>query len=301
MDFTPASAALAQAIGQRTGKPCTFTSGATGGCISRSVVAESGDGKIFVKLNDASAFNLFQAEADGLAALDKTELFRIPRPLALGCAAGVAFLAMEHLELKPLASREEAQAFGRALAQLHRHQGPDFGWRGVHGSDNFIGNNPQWNDPTDSWPRFFARQRLLPQLELLKKDSDCPTDLIDSGLRLVEGVAALLVDHQTVPSLVHGDLWHGNAAMADGRPAIFDPAVHYADREVDLAMSELFGGFPEAFYASYRESWPLPPGFEQRKLLYNLYHVLNHLNLFGRGYLSQARRMVGRLLAELKG
>lgn len=299
MDFTPATVALIQAISQRTGKPCQLTNEATGGCISRSMVMQCGNCKVFVKLNDASQFIMFQAEADGLNALDRAGQFRVPRPVALGCAAGVAFLAMEFLELRPLQDRDDGVVFGHALAEMHQSQSADFGWRGPHGSTNFLGANPQSNQPTGNWPHFFAQHRLLPQVQLLE-GGDTPAELIDGAYRLVEGCAALLSGHQTVPSLVHGDLWHGNAAMADGRPTVFDPAVHYADREVDLAMSELFGGFPDAFYAAYREAWPLPAGQEQRKLLYNLYHVLNHVNLYGRSYHSQARRMMGRLLAELK-
>lgn len=298
MDFTSASVALIQAISQRTGKPCRLTSEATGGCISRSVVVQCGDCRLFVKLNDASQFNMFQAEADGLQALDRTGQFRVPRPQALGCAAGVAFLAMEFLELRPLSSSEDAVAYGHALAELHHSQAADFGWRGPHGNTNYIGANPQSNQPTDSWSQFFAQHRLLPQVQLLE-GSDAPREVIDGAYRLVQDCDVFLKEHHTVPSLVHGDLWHGNAAIVDGRPTLFDPAVHYADREVDLAMSELFGGFPQPFYSAYRSAWPLPPGYEQRKLLYNLYHVLNHLNLFGRSYLSQARRMIGRLLAEL--
>ena len=105
-----------------------------------------------------------------------------------------------------------------------------------------------------------------------------------------------------MPSLLHGDLWGGNwAADESGRPVVFDPAVYFGDRETDIAMSELFGGFPESFYAAYRAAWPLSSGFETRKTLYNLYHVLNHLNLFGAGYLRQAERMIDQLLAELRG
>jgi protein-ribulosamine 3-kinase len=149
-------------------------------------------------------------------------------------------------------------------------------------------------------PFFFARQRLLPQLATGTATQGQHGKLIADGERLAGKLAALFVDHHPQPSLLHGDLWHGNAATDQtGTLTLFDPAVYFGDREADLAMSELFGGFPDSFYAGYREAWPLSDGFEQRKTLYNLYHVLNHLNLFGSGYLRQAERMVATLLAEI--
>jgi fructosamine-3-kinase len=125
--------------------------------------------------------------------------------------------------------------------------------------------------------------------------------LRDKGERLTEHLGGFFLDYRPAPCLLHGDLWSGNAGMLpDGTPVVFDPAVHRGDREADLAMSELFGGFPEAFYAAYRAAWPLDPGYETRKTLYNLYHVLNHFNMFGAGYLGQARRMIQKLAAELR-
>ena len=123
---------------------------------------------------------------------------------------------------------------------------------------------------------------------------------LKKGENLADKLPALFLDYRPQASLLHGDLWHGNAALCGEAPAVFDPAVYHGDRETDLAMTELFGGFPEAFYAAYREAWPLSEGYETRKTLYNLYHVLNHLNLFGSGYRGQAERMIERLLAELK-
>ncbi len=124
--------------------------------------------------------------------------------------------------------------------------------------------------------------------------------LAERGEGLLQRLPALFLDYQPVASLLHGDFWGGNAgALPDGTPVIFDPAVHYGDRETDIAMAELFGGFPDSFYAAYREAWPLDSGYELRKPLYNLYHVLNHFNLFGTGYLGQARRMIDKLRSEL--
>jgi fructosamine-3-kinase len=154
---------------------------------------------------------------------------------------------------------------------------------------------------SDSWPRFFAERRLRPQLALARS-SGADRITLQDGEELCEKLAAFFLDGHPLPSLLHGDLWGGNAGMLpDGTPVVFDPACYYGDRETDIAMSELFGGFPESFYAAYREAWPLDSGYEARKTLYNLYHILNHFNIFGAGYLGQAKRMIARLLAELRG
>ena len=290
------SAILLESIAARLGRPLTFDSPVIGGCISESFAARAGNEKVFVKTGTSDRLALFQAEADGLAALAEAGTHRVPEALAVGEAEGAAFLVMDWLELTPITTGEDARTAGRALAELHRHTGQDFGWH----RDNFIGSTPQANGACASWPQFFVRQRLLPQLALARQHEH-PKAFFSDGARLAELVPAFFVDHKPGPSLLHGDLWHGNAAMADGRPALFDPAVYYGDREADMAMSELFGGFPGAFYLAYREAFPLDYGFEQRKNLYNLYHVLNHLNLFGRGYLGQAQRMIKKLLAEGRG
>lgn len=287
---------LSAEIGRVLGRPfrAESTGEAGGGCIHRAVVLEGGGARWFVKLNAAGALPMFEAERDGLAALADADAFRVPRPLCSGVLDGQAFLVLEFLELRPVAARDDAIAFGRALAALHRTNGTRYGWR----RDNFIGATPQINTETESWPRFFATSRLLPQIERAATHGRA---LRTKGESLAEKLPAFFLDHRPQPSLLHGDLWHGNAAMSGWAPAVFDPAAYYGDRETDLAMTELFGGFPEAFYAAYREAWPPAEGYETRKTLYNLYHVLNHLNLFGSGYLRQAERMIDRLLAELRG
>ncbi len=290
-------AALHAAIGSDMGS-LTGIDAATeiaGGSISHALVVESGERRYFVKLNDAQGAEMFAAEADGLNALARCNALRVPRVVAHGSSGRQAYLVLEYLPLHALCERAQGAAAGYALAALHRIQGPQHGWH----RDNFIGSTPQSNTEHRAWPFFFARRRLLPQLELAKRHPE-HGQLISSGQRLAEKLAALFVDHQPQPSLLHGDLWHGNAATDDaGMLTLYDPAVYFGDREADLAMSELFGGFPDSFYAGYRESWPLADGFEQRKTLYNLYHVLNHLNLFGSAYLHQAERMIARLLAEI--
>lgn len=251
-------------------------------------------GRDFVKTGGAGELTRFAAEAAGLEALRDTGVIRVPEVRFCGMADGHARIALEWLDLRSL-DRASGAALGRALAALHRVTGERYGWP----TDNFIGATPQENGETATWARFFAERRLRPQLRLAKANG-MAREWLAKGESLAERLAAFFVDYPPAPSLLHGDLWSGNAgALPDGEPVIFDPAVYRGDREADLAMAELFGGFPEAFYAAYREAWPLDPGYETRKTLYNLYHVLNHFNMFGSGYLGQAQRMMGRLLAEL--
>lgn len=237
----------------------------------------------------------FAAEIAGLAALRAAGCIRVPETIACGRIGERAVLELEYLPLTAL-DRASGAELGRRLAALHRHGGPRFGWT----EDNFIGATPQENSWRDAWPRFFGEHRLRPQLRRAR-DRGMNRDELERGERLIEQAAAFFVTYRPMPSLLHGDLWSGNAAaLADGTPVIYDPAVYYGDRETDLAMTELFGGFPDAFYAAYRQEWPLDPGYETRKTLYNLYHILNHFNLFGNAYANQARRMIDRLLAELR-
>jgi protein-ribulosamine 3-kinase len=252
--------------------------------------------RVFRKTAPAAELPRFEAEAAGLAALRATACVRVPEVAAVGIVAGQACIDLEHLDLAGL-DRHSGAALGRQLAELHRHTSERFGWP----SDNWIGGTPQQNDRQREWPLFFARSRLQPQLKRAAGNGMARA-LVEQGEALAGRLAAFFVDYPPQPSLLHGDLWSGNAAaLPDGTPVIFDPAAYYGDREADLAMSELFGGFPESFYAAYRLAWPLDPGYETRKTLYNLYHVLNHYNLFGAGYLNQARRMIEKLLAELRG
>lgn len=261
----------------------------------------SQENKRFRKTGDASRLAMFEAEVDGLAALRATQTVRVPAVYATGAAAdGTAFIELEFLELTALSAHAGAK-LGEKLAEVHWRTAHEpearFGWP----RDNFIGTTPQSNRSHESWSAFFAQERLLPQLRLAQTNG-MSAALISQGERLVENVGAFFLAYRPLPSLLHGDLWAGNAGeLPDGTPVIFDPAVYRGDREADLAMAELFGGFPEAFYAAYRRAWPLDEGFETRKTLYNLYHILNHYNMFGASYLSQARRMIERLLAELRG
>jgi len=265
-----------------------------GGCINTAVRLSDGERAYFVKLNDASGLAMFEAEAAGLAALAATNSLRVPAPLCTGTAGAQAYLVMEYISLGGRARREAVALAGEKLAQLHRASWERFGWE----RDNTIGSNPQPNTPSSDWVDFWRDQRLGYQLELAAHNGHRGR-LQERGARLLAGFGSL-IDHAPVPSLLHGDLWGGNLGFgAEGEPVVFDPAVYYGDREADLAMTELFGGFGGDFYAAYRAAWPLEPGYSVRKSLYNLYHILNHLNLFGGGYGAQAEGMIDRLLAEI--
>jgi len=250
----------------------------SGGCIHRCFRASLKGRRVFLKVNDARFADAFAAEADGLAALRDAGC-RAPGPISHGTSGAESYLLMEFLELK---SRGDYAALGRMLAAVHERHGESFGWE----RDNYIGATPQKNHHSASWAEFWRKQRLEPQLALAKRNGHA----LDIG-----HVCDLLEKHNPVPSLLHGDLWGGNAGfLPNGAPVLFDPAVYYGDREADLAMTELFGGFPAEFYSAYG---PLPAGYETRKHLYNLYHLLNHLNLFGGGYLAQVKATL-RLLAD---
>ena len=266
----------------------------SGGSIHQAWLLADGRQRYFVKINAAETLPMFEAEMLGLATLREGGAVRVPDVAAIGLVGNCAFLAIEAFELRGL-DQASGVALGHGLAALHRNSAQRFGWQ----ADNFIGSMPQHNVWTQSWPRFWTEKRLLPQLRWAAQRG-LDQRLLAQGHRLAEDVDAFFLTGQPQPSLLHGDLWSGNAsALADATPVIYDPAVYFGDREADLAMTELFGGFPESFYAAYREAWPLPPEYETRKMLYNLYHLLNHFNLFGAGYLSQVQRMIGRLTAVL--
>jgi len=265
-----------------------------GGCIN-SAWRITGDGQaFFVKVNDAAREAMFAAEHDGLEEIRRSGTVRVPAPVCHGSGGGRAWLVVEHLELGGRGGSRSAEALGRQLAAMHRCTHARFGW----GRDNTIGTTPQPNAEMPDWVAFWRERRLGFQLGLAAAAGYGRR--LQRGERLLEALPSLLAGHAPPASLLHGDLWSGNHAFTpDGTPVIFDPAVYYGDRETDVAMTELFGGFPSRFHAAYREAWPLDDGYALRRDLYNLYHVLNHLNLFGGGYLGQAETMIDRLLAAL--
>jgi fructosamine-3-kinase len=250
---------------------------------------ETRAGPVFLKIAPQAESERLEGEADGLAALARAGALRVPTVLACGTAGGSAFLALEWLAFEP-ATPDAGRALGRGLAALHRVAGERFGWH----RDNTIGATPQVNTPDDDWIAFFREHRLRFQLELAAHNGYGGA-LQAEGRALLERLERLFDGYSPRPSLLHGDLWGGNWSVVGGAPVIFDPAVHYGDRECDLAMTRLFGGFGREFYAAYDEAWPLEPGHERRLALYQLYHVLNHLNLFGSGYLARARGLIRAL------
>lgn len=287
--------ALALAIGRARGQPFTprRQRAAGGGCINQALVLESDRESYFVKTNHAALADMFAAEADGLLAIAATRTLRVPAAVTHGVAGGTAYLILEYLELGG-GNSHSAEQLGQSLAALHRLPQSTFGWH----RDNTIGSTPQINTPNPDWVAFYRGTRLGYQLKLAAQHG-IGRSVVNHGERLLENLGSFFENYRPVPSLLHGDLWGGNqSALPDGTPVIFDPAVYAGDREADIAMTELFGGFPARFYSAYREAWPLDPGYATRKTLYNLYHVLNHFSLFGGGYGSQAGRMIDSLLAE---
>jgi fructosamine-3-kinase len=232
---------------------------------------------------------MFVAEAAGLDAIAATSTLRVPQAIAHGIAGEQSYLVLEHLELH---ARGNARLLGKQLAALHRCSARQFGFS----QDNFIGTTAQANTWKIDWIDFWREQRLGFQLQLAAENG-YGGQLQSLGDKLLDALPAFFRGYTPPPSLLHGDLWSGNHAfIADGTPTLFDPAAYYGDRECDLAMTELFGGFPPSFYAAYRAEWPLHEGYEIRRDLYNLYHILNHANLFGGGYVRQAEQMIRALL-----
>ncbi len=265
-----------------------------GGDINQAYSISSGRQTYFVKVNQSALVDMFEAEQAGLNEIAATRTIRVPKPISCGQVNHHSFLLMENLNLKRGSSNADAM-LGEKLAQLHRVKQPYFGWF----RNNTIGSTPQINDPSEFWPDFWCHQRLKFQLKLAA-DKGYTGRLQKQGELLCGQLGVFFTGYQPQPSLVHGDLWAGNAGVTNANePVIYDPACYYADREVDIAMTELFGGYSVNFYAAYNDFFPLDAGYQVRKALYNLYHILNHLNLFGSGYLSQAESMMDRLLAEV--
>lgn len=288
---------IAEHIAATTGQPFIADGqhAVGGGCINAATVVRGGDQRYFVKSNDAAKLDMFTAEAAGLNELAQAQAIRVPAPICWGTSGEQAYLVLEYVEQGQPRS-ESMTWLGQELAQLHRRPNEHYGWH----RDNTIGATLQVNTPSNDWIDFWQRHRLGFQLELAKRNGH-GGKLQRQGERLVSDLGAFFRASTPAASLLHGDLWSGNYTFDEhGHPVIFDPAVYYGDRETDLAMTELFGGFPSRFYDAYREAYPLEAGYAIRKTLYNLYHVLNHLNLFGGGYLSQAERMIDMLLAEVE-
>ncbi len=261
----------------------------SGGCINQGYFLSDGTRTYFVKLNQASQVAMFEAEALGVKQMYDTNTIRVPKPICYGTTGSCCYIVLEWLDMGRGDSKS-SEEMGRKLAQMHKKSlSQKFGWD----MNNTIGSTPQINTWTDDWVEFWTKHRLGYQFQLAKRRGGS----FPQAEELLNAIPKLLSGHEVQPSLVHGDLWGGNAGFtSEGEPVIFDPATYYGDREVDIAMTEVFGGFPAAFYQGYDQVFPLDDGYEKRKSLYNLYHILNHFNLFGGGYGSQANGMIGRIL-----
>jgi len=284
---------IAIAISQTTGE--RFISdrrqAQSGGCINQATRISDGRRQFFVKSNTHNYLDMFAAEAIALKQMYATQTIRVPQPICWGIAGNAAYLVMENLDL---GGHQNWDAMGHNLAAMHRVTSDHgFGWD----RDNVIGATPQINNWTNSWLDFWIEYRLAFQMRLAQRKGwqcNIPEE------KVFKSLSKFFDDYQPQPSMVHGDLWGGNAAFVDGEPVIFDPALYFGDREVDLAMTELFGGFPSQFYQAYQSAYPLNSGYQQRKPLYNLYHILNHFNLFGGGYGSQANRMIESIVISTR-
>ena len=263
-----------------------------GGCINTTLIIDDGAASYFVKLNAAQCLPMFAAETDGLRELAAANTLRVPSPMCHGKDDVYSWLVLEHLPIPGSRDNADWKRLGRGLAMLHRHGHELYGWH----RSNTIGSTEQVNTVSANWTDFVREHRIGFQLKLAAQNG-YGGRLQARGERLLDQMSAFFREYVPEASLLHGDLWSGNIGfLGDGEPVIFDPAVYFGDRETDIAMSELFGGFDGTFYQAYQSEWPLDRGFHTRKHLYNLYHLLNHLNLFGQGYLAQCEATINRLL-----
>ena len=246
---------------------------------------------IFVKINRFDKLDMFVQEKLSLQEIASTQTIAVPNTIALGSVGNEAYFAQEYI---PMTSSSDVRLFASRLANLHQHSANAFGFN----QNNYIGTTVQKNDWSHSWPEFFAQSRLQHQLDLLSKRG-VSKRLLQKGRLLVADIDKFFVGHNPTPSLVHGDLWTGNYSYKpDGTPIIYDPACYYGDHEVDLAMLELFGNPEKLFFETYAQIFPINKGYSVRKNLYNLYHILNHANLFAGGYISQSETMIDTLMAS---
>ncbi len=260
-----------------------------GGDINQAFRLECGVHKYFVKVNRADLLSMFVAEKAGLDAIRCSLTIRVPEVFLTGHEDNYAYIVMEYIEL---GGRADAGLFATAVAAMHCCFQDQFGFE----CDNTIGSTPQHNTFNTDWIDFWRQHRLGFQLELAQQNG-FDAGLIDAGNRLAENLGKFFKTYHPRPSLLHGDLWNGNqGADLDGNPVIYDPACYYGDHEADLAMMELFGHPGEHFFSRYSEHFPIDSDYAERRELYNLYHVLNHANLFGGGYAAQAQRTIERLL-----
>ena len=255
---------------------------------------QGADGHYFIKIGSLNDLTLLMSEKIGLEALAVTRAIKVPKVIFVGETSTCSFLICEYLDLKK-DNLFSGKILGKQLALLHQNSNEFFGLK----EDNWIGLSPQKNHWHENWISFFKKNRLQPQLAMVF-ERGYRSSLEEKTERLMETLPMFFDQYKPKPSLLHGDLWSGNwGTINKTTPAVFDPAVYYGDREADLAMTKLFGGFPQSFYDAYNYHWALDYGFKVRQNLYNLYHLLNHLTLFGEVYLRQTIDVLEQLLSEI--
>ncbi len=264
-----------------------------GGSINDAFLLTGNDERqYFVKTNDSGRQDMFEAEVRGLQEMASSNSIKVPEPVCFGDDQSQSYIVLEYLDMGGLANQN---VLAEQLAAMHQKTAEQFGWV----INNTIGATFQANAWNRSWIDFWSEQRLGFQLKLAAENGYGGV-LQSLGEKLLIEMPVLFTGREIKPSMLHGDLWGGNVAgLKDGTPVIFDPAFYYGDREADIAMTYVFGGFTADFYASYQNAFPLDDGFAVRKTFYNIYHIINHLNLFGGGYHGQAIHMIEQVLAEI--
>ena len=284
-----------QAISQQLSETLMFTfeivekTKVSGGDINECYMISDGEQRYFVKVNSREFLPKFEVEAENIRIMRESNSVFVPELIFTGNSKNNAFIVLNYLPTKPLDDDKNSYLFGQQLAQLHQWgEQKEFGFD----QDNYIGSTLQPNKWERKWARFFAEQRIGWQLQLVKEKG---VNLVDIN-EFTELVHEHLIGHQPRPSLLHGDLWHGNVANSVFGPICYDPACYWGDRECDIAMTELFGGFQPEFYQGYESILPLDYKYSERKDIYNLYHLLNHYNQFGGHYLEQSQKLINKIL-----
>jgi fructosamine-3-kinase len=283
--------AIAESLQSEFGKETSITDfqNVGGGCINQTAIINTTQGNFFVKWNDKHLYpNMFVAEARGLELLAKSNFLKTPEVVTTGETEDVSFLILENIEQ---GKRDKSfwEKFGMGLANIHRQSRSQFGLD----HDNYIGSLPQINDFKSDWPSFFIEKRLEKQIQLALDSGKIRQREVRLFDQLFKRIPTIFPNEK--PALLHGDLWNGNYMVgSDGEPCIIDPAVYYGHREMDLGMTRLFGGFAPEFYQAYNEAFPLETGYEQRLDICNLYPLMVHVNLFGRGYWASVESILRR-------